>query len=88
MTVCNSERQYSATLIDGNRQQKPVCLNKQTRYHSMNKVERLFNRGMIFMTDLRKSMTPQHLELLMFLRMDCRIWSEMTVVLSAAKQLM
>ncbi len=34
---------------------------------------------LIVMTDLRKSMTPRHLELLMFLRMNRRLWNEKTV---------
>ena len=57
-----------------------------TRYCSMkhlhattNKVERLFSSAKIVMTDLRKSMTPWHLELLMILHMNRRLWNEKTV---------
>ena len=44
-----------------------------------NSVERLFSRAKIVMTGQRKRMTPRHLELLMFLRMNRHLWNEETV---------
>ena len=44
-----------------------------------NMVERLFSRAKIVMTDLRKSMTPRHLELIMFLRLNRHLWDEILV---------
>ena len=44
-----------------------------------NSVERLFSRAKIVMTDQRKRITPRHLELLMFLRMNRHLWNEETV---------
>jgi hypothetical protein len=41
-----------------------------------NIVERLFSRAKSDLTDHRKSMTPRHLELLMFLRtIDSSLWN-------------
>jgi hypothetical protein len=42
-------------------------------------VERLFSRAKIVMTDLRENMTPYHLEMLMFLRCNCNLWSVETI---------
>ena len=42
-------------------------------------VERLFSRAKIVMTDLRKSMTPRNLEMLMFLRLNRHLWDEIVV---------
>ena len=65
--------------IDGSRQRKRTRLHQQTRCNSVkylhittNKVERLLSRAKIVVTDL-------HLELLMLLRMNRRLWNEMTV---------
>lgn len=44
-----------------------------------NMVERLFSRAKIVMTDLRRSMTPRHLEMLMFLRLNRHLWNEIVV---------
>lgn len=44
-----------------------------------NMVERLFSRARIVMTDLRRSMTPRHLEMLMFLRLNRHLWNEIVV---------
>ena len=44
-----------------------------------NVVERLFSRAKLAMTDLRKSMTPGHLELLMFLRMNRNLLNDALV---------
>ena len=44
-----------------------------------NMVERLFSRAKIVMTDLRKSMTPRNLEMLMFLRSNRHLWDEVVV---------
>ena len=40
-----------------------------------NIVERLFSRAKLALTDHRKSMTPRHLELLMFLRTNRSLWN-------------
>ena len=53
-------------------------LYHQTCYPSMKYLHDTTNnksRTKVFMTDLRKSMTPRHLELLMFLRMNIRLWN-------------
>ena len=48
-------------------------------HSTTNKVERLLSRATIVMTGLLKSLTPQHLVLIMFLRMSRCLWNEMTV---------
>ena len=55
---------------------------KESKYRKLdyilptsNIVERLFSRAKIIMADRRKSMTPYHLELLLFLRMNKDLWS-------------
>jgi len=60
--------------------------NAATKYRSMNHlvttsniVERLFSRAKLVMTDQRKLMEPQHLELLLFLRCNKFLWSEVTI---------
>jgi hypothetical protein len=49
-----------------------------------NIVERLFSRAKIVMTDLRQSMTPRHLELLMMLRLNRSLWDVDAVELAIA----
>lgn len=44
-----------------------------------NIVERLFSIAKHVLSDRRKGMTPYHLELLLFLRCDKSLWSEMTL---------
>jgi hypothetical protein len=44
-----------------------------------NMVERLFSRAKIVMTDLRRSMTPRHLEMIMSLRSNRHLWDEIVV---------
>ena len=44
-----------------------------------NMVERLFSRAKLVMTDLRRSMYPRNLEMLMFLRTNRHLWDEVVV---------
>ena len=44
-----------------------------------NMVERLFSRAKLVMTDLRRSMYPRNLEMLMFLRANRHLWDEVVV---------
>lgn len=41
-----------------------------------NIVERLFSQAKLYMTPLRKSMEPKHLEMLLFLRCNRNLWDE------------
>ena len=80
------ERNAAQKLLDENRERKRARFQKPTRYRCMNhihpttnKVERLFSRAKLVLTDMRKRMTPRHVELLLFLRMNRSLWSEVTV---------
>ena len=60
--------------------------NVASRYRSLNHllptsniVERLFSRAKLVMTDQRKSMTPYHLECVLFLRCNYFLWNPSTV---------
>eukprot|EP01038_Epipyxis_sp_PR26KG_P014379 gene14379-19286_t len=44
-----------------------------------NRVERLFSRAKLYLTDHRKSMLPKHLELLLYLRSNRSMWNVYTV---------
>ena len=44
-----------------------------------NIVERLFSRAKLILSERRKSMSPYHLELLLFLRANQELWNEFTI---------
>ena len=80
------DRNAAQKLLDENRERKRARFQKPTRYRCMNhihpttnKVERLFSRAKLVLTDMRKRMTPRHVELLLFLRMNRSLWNEVTV---------
>ena len=66
------EKAKEAQKLQGSRETKHFAC-------TTNMVERLFSRAKIVMTDLRKSMTPRHLELIMFLRLNRHLWDEILV---------
>jgi hypothetical protein len=77
---------FALNILRGEQSAKRARLSVKTRYRSTkhitstsNCVERLFSRAKIVMTDLRKNMTPFHLEMLMFLRYNCHLWSVETI---------
>jgi hypothetical protein len=78
-----AESNFAQTIIDRAREAKRMRVTKASKYRQLdhilptsNIVERLFSRAKIIMADRRKSMTPYHLELLLFLRMNKDLWSE------------
>ena len=70
----NQARKKARTMLTSSkyRSTKHVC-------STTNMVERLFSRAKLVMTDLRRSMYPRNLEMLMFLRTNRHLWDEAVV---------
>jgi hypothetical protein len=68
------QRKKARTALSSSRYRPTLHISSTT-----NMVERLFSRAKIVMTDLRKSMTPRNLEMLMFLRSNRHLWDEVVV---------
>ena len=74
-------------LYDRNQARKKARITRtSSKYRSTkhvcsttNMVERLFSRAKLVMTDLRRSMYPRNLEMLMFLRANRHLWDEVVV---------
>ena len=76
------EKNMIMKIIDEAQDAKRMRTIKESKYRKLdyilptsNIVERLFSRAKIIMADRRKSMTPYHPELLLFLRMNKDLWS-------------
>ena len=54
-------------------------------FPTSNIVERLFSRAKLVISDLRSSMTPQHLEIAIYLRYHHNLWNVETVEKSEEK---
>ena len=70
----NQARKKARTMLTSSkyRSTKHVC-------STTNMVERLFSRAKLVMTDLRISMHPRNLEMLMLLRANRHLWDEVVV---------
>ena len=70
----NQARKKARTMLTSSmyRSTKHVC-------STTNIVERLFSRAKLVMTDLRRSMYPRNLEMLMFRRSNRHLWDDFVV---------
>ena len=80
------EETYASRIVNRSVRQRLENTTAASRYRSTNHVnissnmaERLFSYAKINMRDKRKSMSPYHLELLLFLRSNIDMWDASTV---------
>ena len=73
-------------ILESIQAQKKAKTTKASKYRPMghliptsNCVERLFSNAKLVLSDLRKSMTPHHAELVLFLKANKHLWDEETV---------
>ena len=82
----DEEMGFADVIIESEREAKKARLECQSKYigfdwipPTSNVVERLFSRAKIIMTERRQRMTPRHLELLLFLRLNKWAWNVYTI---------
>ena len=71
-----ASRKRKAENTEGNKSKYKTLKHCLT---TSNIVERLFSRAKLILSERRKSMSPYHLELLLFLRSNQDLWNEFTI---------